>query len=82
MASYHEIRNTSPGNTTAIASHAHPAVPSRHHVDHQDAEEGNDTAQEEAVGQEAWAWEEDVLGMTEEKQGSFPGQVEGRACPA
>lgn len=44
--------------------------------------ERNDNAQEEAVGQEA-SEEEDIQQRMEGKQdGSSPGQVGGRACPA
>jgi hypothetical protein len=53
MVSYLEIRNKLQGIATAIANHAHPAAPNRCHVDRQDGEEGNDIAQEEAVGQAA-----------------------------
>jgi hypothetical protein len=82
MVSYLESKNTLHVIAVFIANHARPAAPSHHRVDHQDGEEENDTAPEEAVDQEAWAWEEGALQMTEERQGSSPGQVGGRAYPA
>jgi hypothetical protein len=53
MVSYLETRNTLQGISTTITNRAHPAVPSRGHVEHQDGEEGNDIVQEEAVDQAA-----------------------------